>query len=243
MRATSKRPFTVVVEGNIGCGKTTFLQHFAKYDSVDILKEPVDEWRDVEGHNLLQLMYQDPKRWSLPFQSYVQLTMLRQHLAQSDNPIKLMERSIHSGRYCFVENLYKTGKLQGSEYSVLKEWYDFLVHSQEIDLNTDLIVYLRTDPETAMERLKSRARGEEVDIPIDYLRELHDHHEDWLVHKKFSHPPAPVIVIDANQDVEDMLGEYEKCMRDITGLARERSTPDVIQFPQGQRGVVSPAAL
>ena len=27
------RPFTVLVEGNIGCGKTTFLQHFAKVSS------------------------------------------------------------------------------------------------------------------------------------------------------------------------------------------------------------------
>ena len=25
-----KRPFTVLVEGNIGCGKTTFLEHFSK---------------------------------------------------------------------------------------------------------------------------------------------------------------------------------------------------------------------
>ena len=58
------RPFTVVVEGNIGCGKTTFLDHFSKFsDRVEVLTEPVDRWRDVNGHNLLQLMYENPSRY------------------------------------------------------------------------------------------------------------------------------------------------------------------------------------
>ena len=39
---------------------------------VDVLTEPVSKWQDVKGHNLLQLMYDDPSRWSLTFQSYVQ---------------------------------------------------------------------------------------------------------------------------------------------------------------------------
>lgn len=46
------RPFTVFVEGNIGSGKTTFLNHFANAD-VQLLSEPVEMWRNVEGHNLL----------------------------------------------------------------------------------------------------------------------------------------------------------------------------------------------
>lgn len=50
--AVSVKPFTVFVEGNIGSGKTTFLNHFARPD-VDLLSEPVDMWRNVEGHNLL----------------------------------------------------------------------------------------------------------------------------------------------------------------------------------------------
>ena len=46
-------------------------------------------------------------RWAMPFQSYVQLTMLDNHLHQSAKPVKLMERSIFSARYCFVENMHK----------------------------------------------------------------------------------------------------------------------------------------
>ena len=41
--------------------------------------EPVELWKSVDGHNTLDLMYKDAKRWSLLFQSYVQLTMLQNH--------------------------------------------------------------------------------------------------------------------------------------------------------------------
>ena len=65
-----KRPFTVVVEGNIGSGKSTFLQHFERWNSqVELVAEPVDSWRDLKGHNLLQQMYEQPERNSLTFQT------------------------------------------------------------------------------------------------------------------------------------------------------------------------------
>ena len=57
------RPFTVSVEGNIGSGKSTYLKHFNCFDDkVDIVMEPVDKWRNLNSHNLLQMMYEDPNR-------------------------------------------------------------------------------------------------------------------------------------------------------------------------------------
>lgn len=47
------RPFTVIVEGNVGSGKTTFLEYFSKYPEVCVLAEPVESWRNLNGHNLL----------------------------------------------------------------------------------------------------------------------------------------------------------------------------------------------
>ena len=68
---TKTQSFPVLVEGNIGCGKTTFLLQFAQFEHVDVLTEPVDRWRNVNGHNLLQLMYDDPQRLGMLFQSCV----------------------------------------------------------------------------------------------------------------------------------------------------------------------------
>lgn len=47
------KPFTVFVEGNIGSGKTTFLEHFRQFEDITLLTEPVEEWRDLKGYNLL----------------------------------------------------------------------------------------------------------------------------------------------------------------------------------------------
>jgi len=214
----SRRPFTVVVEGNIGCGKTTFLEHFSKFEKqVEVLTEPVDRWRNVNGHNLLQLMYEDPSRWAMPFQSYVQLTMLENHIHHSEKPVKLMERSIFSARYCFVENMYKSGRILGCEYEVLDEWFKFVSDKDSsLNLNVDLIIYLRTTPEKALERINVRARSEENKIPLEYLNQLHSHHEDWLIHKKYP-LPAPVLVIDADKNLDEMQDVYKKHESDVFG--------------------------
>ena len=44
-------------------------------------------------------MYSDPARHSYMFQSYVQLTMMDNHTVHCEEPVKMMERSIHSGRW------------------------------------------------------------------------------------------------------------------------------------------------
>ena len=91
----SRRPYTVIVEGNIGAGKTTFLQPFLKHEKiVQVCTEPVEKWRNLQGHNLLQKMYQDPKRWSFELQSYIQLTMVQEHMKPCNVPVKMMERSL-----------------------------------------------------------------------------------------------------------------------------------------------------
>ena len=75
---------------------------------------------------------------------------------KTNRPVKLMERSIYSAKYCFAENLRRNGLMAESEYQVLSSWFDHLVNSPELDLGVDLIVYLRTKPEIARERLLGR---------------------------------------------------------------------------------------
>ena len=73
--------------------------------------------------------------------------MLENHLLQTEKPVKLIERSIFSARYCFVENMYRTGKMLGCEYEVLDEWFKFATKDSALDLKVDLIIYLKTTPE------------------------------------------------------------------------------------------------
>lgn len=45
----------------------------------------------------------------------------------------------------------------------------------------EYLVYLRTTPEVVYERMKARGRSEETSVSLDYLKQLHDLHEDWLI--------------------------------------------------------------
>ena len=225
---TKTRPFTVLIEGNIGSGKTTFLKHFSKFSNIEVITEPVEKWTNVKGSNLLQKMYEDPERWAFLFQTYVQLTMLQQHTENNDKQIKIMERSLYSARYCFIENLFKSGKIQESEYTVLVEWFEFLTtRVNEVDLGVDLIVYLRTSPEKAMERIQSRSRGEESLIPMIQVKNLHDLYEKWLIKEKFPRP-APVVTINADKNIEQMVEEYIKQEPTIFGGNEKNREEEVV---------------
>ena len=111
-----------------------------------------------------------------------------------------MERSLFSARFCFVENLFRQGYLAEPEYVVLDEWFKYL----SPDVKVDLIVYLKTKPETCFERIKSRCRQEETSLSLDYLQSLHKVHEEWLGDNRNGNllVPAPVFVIenDVHQD-------------------------------------------
>ena len=129
--------------------------------------------------------------------------MLQNHTQHCDRPVKMMERSLYSAKFCFAENLRRTGRMPQSEYEVLSGWFDFMLQCPDIDLGADLIVYLRTDPEVALRRVRGRSRGEEHLISEAYIRDLHTLHEEGLMEKKFP-VPAPVLVVDANKDIRDM---------------------------------------
>lgn len=79
---------------------------------------------DLEGHNLLAKLYEDPERWSFQFQSYVQLTRLK-ILEEPSSPnvkVKIVERSIQNNKFCFLELAKKNGSLSSQELEVLNAW-------------------------------------------------------------------------------------------------------------------------
>ncbi|KAG5681752.1 hypothetical protein PVAND_011161 [Polypedilum vanderplanki] len=224
-----KAPFTVFVEGNIGSGKTTFLNHFSQFQNVCLMTEPVEQWRNLNGVNLFDLMYKNPDRWAMTFQNYVTLTMLKNHIKITDKPVKLMERSMYSARYCFVEKMLASGILQEGMYHVLQEWYNFIHEHHQIQC--DLIVYLRTSPEVVYERMKKRGRIEESGVSFQYLKDLHELHENWLIHGKF-YRPAQVLVLDANLDLDGIGAEY---VRSESSILR----PIVIENTNHQMGITA----
>ena len=97
----------------------------------------------------------------------MQLTRLQLLKKPTSCSVKIIERSIQNNRFCFLENARKEGSLSGAELEVLVSWYDWMDSS--IGLPLDLIVYLRTSPGVAYERLRQRGRKEEAGVPMEFI--------------------------------------------------------------------------
>ena len=61
----------IMIEGNIGAGKSTFLKVLQNQLNADIIFEPTNKWQEIDREsNLLDLFYKDTPRWAYTFQSY-----------------------------------------------------------------------------------------------------------------------------------------------------------------------------
>ena len=80
-----KTDISIMVRNNVCFSSLLFQTHF-NFDCIYLLS--------FQGHNLLQKLYEDPKRWAFLFQTYIQLTMLQEHNKPCSAPVKIMERSL-----------------------------------------------------------------------------------------------------------------------------------------------------
>jgi deoxyadenosine/deoxycytidine kinase len=196
----------LVVEGNIGAGKSTFLKSIASILHAQLVYEPHQQWQSVGGENLLNCFYKDTKRWAYSFQSYAFITRVMAQERQgiiNTRPLQILERSVYSDRYCFAKNCFQMGLMTQLEWNMYQEWFEWLMGSHAVV--PDGFIYLRTDPTICYERLLKRNRSEEVGVPLEYLELLHNKHEDWLIHKKDIAPylqNIPVLALSCNDDFE-----------------------------------------
>ncbi|KAH9278239.1 Deoxynucleoside kinase [Echinococcus granulosus] len=242
------RTFNVAVEGNIGCGKSTFLNYFKGLSpKIQISLEPIVLWNDVKGFKLFEVFYGDPNRWSTPFESQVMATFFERQAEKQTAPVRLLERSVHTCRYCFIEAMNRNRQLSDEDLEVFDKFYDWGMSFPTSKL--DLIVYLRCSPEICAERIRKRDRRGESAISMcccngisalkyldcfgvwfllwdtsldakfalwkdklsnhqDYLNQLHDLHEDWLLGTKRDCVGAPVMVFDCDEPLEVLTDVY-----------------------------------
>ncbi|CAH8865139.1 unnamed protein product [Trichobilharzia szidati] len=158
-------------------------------------------------------MYQDASRWCVPFQAQVLVTLLDRQSKLPTKPVRLLERSIYSSRYCFTENMHNNGSISDADYEELVRIFQWVIKNKSIPI--DLIVYLRASPTVCMERIRARKRSGEGDIPLEYLEELHKLHESWLIERRFGPLPAPLLVFDCNAALPELLSEYRSHKEEV----------------------------
>ena len=217
----------VSIEGNIGSGKSTLLanlkNHFDKNTFIIFLKELVDEWskiKDENGITILEKFYADQDKYSFSFQMMAYISRLkllkdkiREIKSSQDKLIKeqdkndtylklpkyiiITERSLFTDKMVFAKMLYDTGKIENINYQIYLNWFNTFAEEFPIDK----IIYVKTDAKICHERVATRHRDGEQNIPIDYLKSCGDYHDNMLDKSSSECVCREQLILDGNNDI------------------------------------------
>lgn len=193
-----EKPYTILV--------CTFVKYFYQFKNVEVIPEPVEMFQNLNGTNLLDLVYKETNKWAFPFQTYVHLLMLQNHLKPTEKKIKIMERSLFSAQHIFFELLMQNKQIERVEYDILQKWYDFT--TENFTVKPNLFIYLRAEPDAVFDRIKKRGRAEEIAVDFDYINQIHEFHEQWLQRKECC--DVPVLILNANLSAFEVQQEFER---------------------------------
>lgn len=207
----------IVVEGNIGTGKSTVLPVLV--ESLNIgsdtewveLQEPVD---DPEFTRLLTKFYEDPTPENrIIFQKHI--TCRRHEMCKGLDTTKnyVLERSLLSDLTFSQANLLTTERPDGSYISYFYDIKDKLEDYPKLSA----CIYLSADPVKSFERIRQRGRVAEKDITLDYVTDIHNFHETCLpqICREYS---IPLLKFDWS-DVA--LADPRKVVREVKDLLEE----------------------
>lgn len=181
-----KRNFYVAIAGNIGSGKSSLTTLLAKNFGWKAFYEI------VETNPYLTDFYEDMRQWSFHTQVFF-LTKRFDSLRQLDklNEPVVQDRSVYEDCEIFAKNLFLSGMMSERDYKTYHEHFQSIA---EFFRAPDMLIYLKCDVPTLMQRIKGRNREYERRISEDYLKRLNICYEEWIESYNF----GPVTSIDVS---------------------------------------------
>jgi deoxyadenosine/deoxycytidine kinase len=182
----------ITIDGNIGSGKTSILNHLHFNYNIYVDLEPIDKWKPF-----LDNIYNNKKNY---FNFQIRVWLDRSWIQEKDgNPNIIMERSPFFINRTFNKYIYENNLITSQEHNIITELYK----KSNIIWKSNYFIYLRSSPEKCLERILLRGRENELDISIDYLRYIHHLHEQ--TYEKAIHKGYNIIVVDVeNKTLEEI---------------------------------------
>lgn len=224
---TKARRQYVSIAGNIGVGKSTL---------VGILADAFG-WQPyyevVADHPYLNDYYRDQERWGFHSQIWFLSQRFEQQQEIADTPISVVQdRSMYEDYEVFVKGLLEQGILSHRDFRTYRRLYQALTHSVAAPT---LMIYLRAEASTLLQRIGNRARFAERQIAPEYLEQLNHRYEDWL--RRFD--VCPVLAIDT--DELDLVNEHMH-RQQVIDMVRQ-AVPTAGPLQQGLPGIDRAALL
>jgi deoxyadenosine kinase len=159
------------IAGMIGAGKSTLATALGRHLEMDVYYEP------VEDNEYLDDFYRDTKRYAFATQIYLLNRRFQQHqeIIWRGRPA-VQDRTIYEDSI-FAKMLAETGLMDERDY---RTYVQLFKNMSNFMCKPNVIVYLDVTPEKSIERIKSRGRGNEAGISLDYLTALYRGYEDFI---------------------------------------------------------------
>ena len=180
-----KNPF-IGIAGNIGVGKTTFTSFLAKEFQLKEIYESVTD------NPYLSDFYSDMNRWSFNLQIYFLHHRFSSiiDISKSENGF-VQDRTIYEDVEIFSRNLHDMGYMDNRDWQT---YSDLFKNMTKFIKSPDLIIYLKADLDTILERINKRSRDYEATIDTEYLKRLNLMYDEWIHGIKWTE----VLVVDTN---------------------------------------------
>jgi len=175
----------VVIEGNIGAGKTTLATRISEQFNARLILERFAD------NPFLPKFYDDPEKYSFPLElSFLadRFKQLKEELVEQD-----LFKSFTVADYYFMKSLvFAASTLSGDEYNLYRQIFYIIYSSLP---KPDIYVYLHLRPDRLLHNIERRGRNYERSITGEYLQKIQDNY--FLLFKQ--NPENKYLIIDINE--------------------------------------------
>ncbi|MCF8373862.1 MAG: deoxynucleoside kinase [Bacteroidales bacterium] len=175
----------IVIEGNIGAGKTSLVNMIAeKYHAKMVLEQYAD-------NPFLPKFYENPERYSFPLElSFLagRYNQLKKDLSTRD----LFSPFIIADYYFMKSLIFAKSTLSEDEYNLYRQLFNIIY--QQLP-KPDLYVYLHVNTDRLLDNIKKRGRSYETTITPEYLNSIQKNYFDFFKQQ----PQQTFLILDINE--------------------------------------------
>jgi len=197
----------VVIEGNIGAGKTTLATRIAEQFNARLILE------QFADNPFLPKFYEDPEKYSFP----LELSFLASRYKQLNDELGSQDifKAFTVADYYFMKSLvFAASTLKGDEYNLYRQIYYIIYGSLP---KPDIYVYLHINTERLLKNIQKRGRDYEKSITGEYLQKIQDSYFTFFK----QNPENKYLVIDINNlDFVENDDHYNLIIETIFGKDR-----------------------
>lgn len=207
----------LVIEGNIGAGKTTLAQLISEKQQAKLVLERFAD------NPFLPKFYENQEQYSFP----LEMAFLAERYNQLHKELSHFDlfSSFTVSDYYFMKSLiFAQNTLQPDEYNLYRQFFQIIYDRMP---KPDLYVYLHKDTDNLLKNIAKRGRNYEMNITKEYLEKISQGYFNYFKQQN----DFPILIIDTNGiDFVNRTEDFEKLSESIFTNDYSRGVSRIILY-------------